>query len=174
MTKFIVTDPCYILPHKIWNTCCEVFRNKNNDSDDLIYEKFDKVVQEELRKFSGTDKAWAGSTGIGDWSNTLNSVSNEIKIIEGDFVADSGMVCCTELTSSVKKSLIDNYGKLIGALFEVSDSSDITCEIDKSDKTWTIIRIYASNTLVAISDEYYYREYDYDTGYDDENEEENC
>lgn len=168
MKKFIVTDPCYILPNNIWDICCKEFEVE----DDTMYERFDNKVQEELRKFSGTEKAWAGSTGIGDWSNTLNSVSSKIKIIESDFGADAGMVCCIELTSTVEKSLIEKYERLIGAIFEVDDSSDVNCEIDQSDKSWTIVRIFVNNNLVAISDDYYGEDYYDDDSFEEDEEEE--
>ena len=168
MKKFIVTDPCYILPNNIWDECCKEF----DIQDDTMYERFDNKVQEELRKFSGTEKAWAGSTGIGDWSNTLNAVSSDIKIIESDFGADAGMVCCVELTPSVENSLMEKYERLIGAIFEVESEAEVTCEIDQSDKNWTIVRILDNENLVAISDDYDGEEYYDDDSFEEDEEEE--
>lgn len=99
--KYIVTDPCYLLPDNKWKECCEVFDKYPKDE---TYQRFDEEVTKALQEFSGDDKAMAIGTGYGDWSNLIEG-SNIDKIIQPKFVADAGMVCICKLTSNVEKVL---------------------------------------------------------------------
>ena len=95
MSKYIVTDPCYILPSDIWMECCR----KGGD--------FDAVVTKALQEFTGDDKAKAVGTGCGDWSNRVYSISLR-KIVKSCFTADSGTVCFCKYNDIVEKALKDN------------------------------------------------------------------
>ena len=55
MTKYIITDPCYILPQDVWHNCCKAAELPNHDWDD---ELFAAKVANELTKLTG-QKAWA-------------------------------------------------------------------------------------------------------------------
>lgn len=98
MTKYIVTDPCYILPSDIWTECCQ----KSGD--------FNAVVTKALQEFTGDEKARAVGTGCGDWSNRVYSISVR-KVAKSDFTADSGMVCFCKYNGVVAKALKDNHIK---------------------------------------------------------------
>lgn len=95
MSKYIVTDPCYILPSDIWMECCQ----KGVD--------FNAVVTKALQEFSGDNKARAVGTGCGDWHNSVYSISFR-KIVKSNFTADSGMVCFCKYNDTVEKALINN------------------------------------------------------------------
>lgn len=101
MIKYIVTDPCYILPSDIWTECCRKVGNQK---------EFNTVVTKALQEFTGYDKAKAVGTGCGDWSNCIEG-SRIRKIITSDFTADSGMVCFCRCNDIVEKALKDNHIK---------------------------------------------------------------
>lgn len=154
MRKFIVTDPCYIMPKSTWSKVCkEVFDNPNTEDR---YDIFDQRIQEELRKFAGTDSAWAGSTGIGDWSNTITSFDDDIaKVVHSQFSADAGMVCVCELTPPIEQ-IIKNEGYSFDwsiAMFEVEDTSVVECLIDQSDSSWTVVNVSVDGDIVLHSEE---------------------
>lgn len=155
MRKFIVTDPCYVLPKDTWHSVCDnVFSNK--ELVETRYERFDEEIQKELRKFAKTDLAWVGSTGIGDWSNSISSSDNEVaNVIHSQFGADAGMVCICELTPSISKIIKDegySYDWCI-ALFEVDDTSIVEGVIDQSDVNWTVVNVKVNGDIVISSEE---------------------
>lgn len=171
MKKFIVTDPCYLLPDNTWQSIChEVFDGTWNDQKEM-YEAFDSRVQEELRKFAGTDLAWTGSTGIGDWCNGIDSKNSKVvNVVYRGFGADAGMVCVCELTDIISKTINDSgiqYDWSV-ACFEVSDDSEVSCNIDKSNSNWTVVKVYVNDELVIESNSYGYPEEYEDEDDDDE------
>lgn len=147
LIKYIVTDPCYLLPRNTWDACCEVF---NND-DELIYDRFDKAVSKALSEFTGFP-AYAYGTGFGDWSNSIWGTG----VIKQDFTADAGMVCVCRLTDKVLQQLKEKYGEAniySGiALFEMSEN--IRVEFDITDPNWTIVNIKDMQTGATIQSEY--------------------
>lgn len=98
--KYIVTDPCYLLPDDIWDKCCEVFK----DDDETKYDRFDEEVSKALSDFTGFP-AYACGTGFGDWDNSIWGDG----VIKHDFVADAGMVCVCRLTDKVLQHLKEKY-----------------------------------------------------------------
>lgn len=86
--KIVVTDPCYIFSEKEW-----IKYVRDNPNDNKLSEKLSKA----LREISGDKKAVVAPTKIGDWANAMRGEG----IIEGDFAADSGMVCVVELTDKL-------------------------------------------------------------------------
>lgn len=138
MTKYIITDPCYILSDEVWQSIC----NQCHD-DDFYNGKFDNLCTYELNKLAGTTNAIASATGYGDWSNTING-SNRDKILQSDFFADSGMVCVVEYNHKVIEALEANKNvnliqeKVGGAaLLDLVEPVEIS--VDTSDKSWTVI-----------------------------------
>ena len=149
MTKYIITDPCYIISDQVWSECCnEAFDKPLNDSQDK-YEKFDQLVTNELNKLAGTTNAKAGRTGFGDWSNCMHS-SNDDKIIQSDFFADSGMVCIVEYNDAIKAALEANDNSHLvnedvggAALIETEGNVEITINTENPD--WTVVEIEDDN-----------------------------
>lgn len=162
MKKYVITDPCYILPDDVWDKCCEVFNEYEND--EFMYQRFNEAVTMELRKFSGDNNAYAGETGYGDWSNEIHGDN----VIHGKFGADAGMVCVCKFTKPVEEAL-NEYDEHCFALFEMEDDPMIT--FDCSDKWWTRITVtdkkgnavYSMDNLPGYEDE--------DEAYDDEDKE---
>jgi len=150
MKKYIITDPCYILPNDTWDKCCEIFNSaafkKAVEDRDFGKQRelFDTEVTSALRKYSGDYKACASSTGFGDWTNAIWGK----RVLKHDFFADAGMVCVCELTDTIQKhidkeSTSDN--KFNGmAVFETD--ADITIDFDTSDKEWTVVKVYDKAT----------------------------
>lgn len=136
LVKYVVTDPCYLLPEDIWDECCKVFDTYNND--EFMYQRFNEVVSKALTEFSGFP-AYAWDTSIGDWSNEIYG-SN---IIKHDFFADAGMICVCRLYGKILYQLRKKYGndnKFSGmAVFEMSEH--IKVDFDISDKHWTVVNI---------------------------------
>lgn len=142
MSKYIVTDPCYILPVDVWHKCCEVLSEYDGDEK---YQRFDEEVTKALRAFSGDDKACATGTGYGDWCNVLIGPG----VIFQNFCADAGMFCVCKLTEPVEKLFrMFSYGISV-ALFEMGDNIEIT--FDYSDRHWTRVIIKDKDTGNEIS-----------------------
>ena len=136
MTKYIITDPCYIINKDVWQECCNAAKLPDNGWDDDL---FNAKVANELTKMTG-QKAWASETGFGDWENTIHG--DESKIIQSDFVADSGMVCVCALTPDIESHLKAEYPNgfnNLGAIIECEGS--VKVEFDKEDCNWTVVYI---------------------------------
>ena len=133
MKKYIVTDPCYILPQDTWSECCDKCQalGEENWSDN-----FSKIVQEALKDFAEGGQVFVSDTGFGDWSNCLYGPNTE----EGcGFCADAGMVCVCAYTGKVPDAL----GNLVkyGAAAAFYAEGPIEVEFDTSDPNWTIVNI---------------------------------
>lgn len=143
MTKYVITDPCYIIPEITWDKACkEIF----NDSPDQ-YENFNKRITKELNDLAGTTNAVASETGYGDWENCMHC-SNDNKIIATDFYADSGMVCVVEYNDAIQKALTDNNNdKLIerGGCALIETEGNVEIEINHDDPNWAVIHIEDDN-----------------------------
>lgn len=162
MKKYIITDPCYIIPSTDWDKCCKIFDSAEykaaEESRDykLQRELFDNEINKTLQEFSGDINAKATSTGYGDWTNSIWGKN----VLKHDFFADSGMVCVCELTDNIRK-VIDS--RFIGmAVFETD--KDIEIEFDWSDSDWTVVRIIDKDTgrEIVSSQEPYSDDDDYD------------
>ena len=60
--NYIVTDPCYLMPHEIWAEVCDKTQSETND-----------VFVEELTKHLPKGSV-AHSTGVGDYINSVSPV----------------------------------------------------------------------------------------------------
>ena len=160
MKKYIITDPCYLIPDDDWSKCCEIFDSEaykkamENRDYEMQRELFDNEITAALRKYSGDYKAQACSTGYGDWTNEIWGKN----VIKHDFFADSGMVCLCELTDTIKKHIDANsHGKEFNGMAVFEIDKDIAIEFDTSDSDWTVIRIKDKNTgnvLITSSEPY--------------------
>lgn len=138
MTKYIITDPCYILSDEVWNNICSQCEN-----DDFSNGKFDTLCTEALNKLAGTTNAVACGTGWGDWSNRMHS-SNDDKIIEADFFADAGMVCAVEYNEAIQNALIakGNDGLISkGGIALIETKGEVIIEMDIRNSEWTVVNI---------------------------------
>ncbi len=141
MIKYIVTDPCYILPDEVWQECCRLLDNGTQ-------EDFNKAVCDALIHYTGY-KAWVSQTGFGDWSNLLYGED----IIQREFLADSGMVCVCRHTPLIEKFFKDKHSEKLFALcvavFEMSENIDVI--LDMSQPRWTHITITDKDTNKVIT-----------------------
>ena len=135
MTRYIITDPCYVLDRDVWDKCCEKAQKSGLWDDEV----FHKVVSEELEKLSGK-KAWATDTGYGDWDNSV--FGNSCYVENMDFCADSGMVCVCAMTEPVeealKKSFPNGYERCVAV---IKCEGEVNVEFDKSCGDWTVVKI---------------------------------
>lgn len=130
MKKFIITDPCYLVPDpEIWDCFCDIIQ----DTDMTEAEKF-------LTQYLATPVRVA-STGYGDWSNDIHGKN----VISSTFFADAGLVCVVELTPLVDKmhETIFGYhisGKPAGvAIIEAEGLTEV--KFDDSNPHWIVITI---------------------------------
>ena len=149
MTKYIVTDPCYIVRNDyIWEQFCKFWF-------DGKYEEAEAVVSAEV----GTPVR-ISETGFGDWTNHIYGPG----VIENEFFADAGMVCVCELTDKIVDTMTEEYHRVLGAIFEADEVQDI--EFDTSDRSWTVVKIRTDKGLIESEepdedeDEYFEDDYD--------------
>lgn len=140
MSKYIITDPCYILNDIVWdNACKECF-----DDSPEQYANFDKRITQELNKLANTNNALASGTGYGDWNNEIYS-SNGRKVLQSEFFADSGMVCVVEYNEFIQKALEEKDNtRLIerGGCALIETVGRVSVKMDMSNKDWTVVEIY--------------------------------
>ena len=161
MRKYIITDPCYLIPDDDWSKCCEIFdsvaykKAMENRDYEMQRELFDNGITAALQKYSGDYKAKACSTGYGDWTNEIWGVN----VLKHDFFADSGMCYVCELTDTIQKHIDANsngFKEYHGmAVFETD--KDIAIEFDTSDSDCTVITVKYKNTgdiLITSSEPY--------------------
>lgn len=168
-TKYIITDPCYILNEETWQEVChECF-----DDTPKQYEKFDERISEELNKLAGTTNAVAAGTGFGDWSNTIYCNHSD-KVLHSNFFADSGMVCVVEYNDRIIDALNDaNYEHLIdnGGAALIETEGDIVIDINTEDPNWTVLSIRDSENNIFHSIDENKDEDDEDEWYDEDEDE---
>lgn len=121
MTKYVITDPCYIVDEKTWDKYIKDFPN------------FPKLIAEHLTELT-KEKAYVSFTGFGDWSNALFDSKGCI----GYFGADSGMVSVCKLTRKVANRLAFVFGGCY-CIFEADGPLNVV--FDTSNKRWTIVNI---------------------------------
>lgn len=121
MTKYVITDPCYIVDEKTWSKCFKDFPN------------FSKLIAEHLTKLT-KENAYASDTGFGDWSNGLIGKDGYV----GSFGADSGMVCVCKCTRKIAERLSGIFAGCY-CIFEADGPLNVT--FDTSDKSWTVVYI---------------------------------
>ena len=132
--KYIITDPCYILPDNVWVECLNKTHAASSPFDNNM---FMSLVEKALSEYTGA-KAFVNITGCGDWSNIL--WNQECEPV-GEFRADSGMVCIVKCTNEIKDKI-----KSIphcGAIFETD--GEITVKFNTDNPTWTVIKIQDTN-----------------------------
>lgn len=155
MKKFIITDPCYLVPDpEIWYCFCDIIQN----IDMAEAEKF-------LTQYLATPVRLA-STGYGDWSNEISGKN----VISSAFLADAGLVCVLELTPLVDQMHNSKFKYLISdnpcgvAVIESEGLSEV--RFDTSNPEWTVITIIDTDGNVYRSNTY-----EEHFGIDDEDEE---
>ena len=156
MTKYIITDPCYILPDATWSDICSQCKN-----EDFYNGTFDRLCTEALNKLAGTKNAVASATGYGDWSNCMHC-SNDDKIIQSDFFADSGMVCVVEYNDKIQQALKDKQNeKLVdkdkGGAALIETEGEVKITMDTRDSQWTVVEIEDEhdgfNSMLPVDDD---------------------
>lgn len=151
MTKYIMTDPCYILPDDTWKKCCEEL-DKYEGVEQT--EKFSEAVTKALQERFGKNSE-AYDTGIGDWSNEIRG---DAKIIQEHFFADAGMVCVCPVNEEIENLIREFKGTWQGAaIFEMSDNVKI--DIDVSNNEWTVVTVTDLDTGKYVTS-LPYRDYD--------------
>jgi len=147
MTKYIITDPCYLLDDDTWQKCCDAAKlPSGNWSDDI----FNAYVADALKMLSGSE-AWASETGFGDWSNSIQGTGT---ILQNEFAADSGMVCVCELNDKVEASMHDKYPTGLGHCAAIIEcTGPVKVEFNKDDSNWTVLYIRDSANNAFRSEE---------------------
>ena len=128
MSKYVVTDPCYILPDDVWSECIK----KAGENDKDWGNRFDEQVQAALSAFVGS-KSYACSTGFGDWDNDLYGPN----VLQSEFCADSGMVSVCEYNNIVAEAL--TCPDRCYAVFTAE--GPIKVNFDRSARDWTVVEI---------------------------------
>lgn len=130
MKKFIITDPCYLIPDpEAWYCFCDIIQ----DISMAEAENF-------LTHYLATPVRIA-KTGYGDWSNEISGKN----VIEPNFFADAGLVCVLELTHLVDQMHKSKFDYLISdnpcgvAVIEAEGLADVRFDI--SDSRWTVVTI---------------------------------
>ena len=175
--KYLITDPCYLLDldsknkDRIWNLCInDMYDSDHHDKydDRTDYTGVQKILSEEL----GINVLRVSDTGYGDWSNSISSSSEHIKIIKNEFYADAGMMCVVEINDKLENFLKDNS---IGAIFE--SDIPVSVHVDDSYSDWFILRIADENDCYELvssegdeMNDYEDDEYDSEKEYDDYND----
>lgn len=121
MSKYVITDPCYVADDKAWEKCIEDFSN------------FPKLIAEHLTELT-KEQAYASNTGFGDWSNSLIGKDGCL----GSFGADSGMVSVCKYTEEVAERLSGIFAGCY-CVFEAEGPLNVT--FDTSDECWTVVHI---------------------------------
>lgn len=134
MTRYVITDPCYLINKDKWQELCE----KASGGDEFDSNKFNDLVREELEIIT-QDEAWVSETGYGDWDNNL--YGDEDTMLTHEFYADSGTVCVCkfveDIENELKKHMSEPYPG--AAIFEVGGK--LAVDIDVSDPDWTYIEM---------------------------------
>jgi len=139
MSKYIITDPCYILEDDAWSACCKAAYV------DKVFnvEAFNNMVKKQLELLSG-HKAWVELTGYGDWSNSIYGTND--KVIQPYFCADSGTVCVCKLTKDVEDAIHKRFPAGTGELMAIIEvDSDVSVRFDTTNHDWTVVYIDASD-----------------------------
>lgn len=134
--RYVITDPCYILPEDEWNKCLS-YADKTSKEDNVDWsEIFHTAVEMALTRFTNAS-SWAESTGFGDWSNCLHGPYVHHT---GSFCADSGMVCVCEYTKAVEERINDmTIDNGCYALFDAT--GPLKVNFDRSERDWTVVEI---------------------------------
>lgn len=157
--KYIVTDPCYLIPDDKWQEICsKCFDNKPDQ-----YDRFNAEVAKVLTEITG-HPAYASGTGYGDWSNKIGCEKEGV-ILKSEFFADSGMVSVCRLTDEIinesrKHGCAYDCG---AAIFEAGEN--ISVSFDGKDRGWTVVYIEDKENniyLSSIEDMPGYEEDDYE------------
>ena len=142
-TKYIVTDPCYLISAKEWSrvyTSAEVFCRKEGTLNN--FRRFREIHESEVAnrlEFETGAKAFVSSTGCGDWENTLLSIDGEKKSCVGHLMADSSLVCVAKVSKELENTATYLCGRELAATFEAE--GEITVKMDTSDPSWTVVSI---------------------------------
>lgn len=113
--NYIVTDPCYLMPHEIWAEVCDKTKGKPN-----------KEFADELVKHLPKG-AMVQTTGIGDDINSIYPVWEEdtVNIVQPAFTSDSGFVCIVPV-KSIKNCVDDVRFAIIVSDDELAYGFDTT------------------------------------------------
>lgn len=136
MSKYVVTDPCYLLEDDVWSNCCNAATANGQEWNNEV---FNAEVTKALKQMSGGN-AWASETGFGDWSNCMHGDDSRIESV--DFAADSGMVCVCEMTPAVEEVLKKKFpAGDVGLVSIIECIGEVSVEFDKSDENWTVVYV---------------------------------
>lgn len=153
MSKFVITDPSYILPSEIWEECCD---KAKAHGDDGWGEYFNGIVQEALKEFT-QGQAFVSGTGFGDWDNGLWGPNIDDN---GNFYADAGMVSVCEYNEKVASRLGNIVQKGGASVFNAQ--GPIKVKFDTSDSSWTVVEIWDAKG------DYWHTDVPYDEDEDEE------
>ena len=135
--NYIVTDPCYLVPHEIWAEVCDKTKTKSND-----------VFVEELTKHLPKGSV-AHSTGVGDYINSVSPVYEDttVNIVQSCFTVDSGFLCITPVEDPTPYEVDTRF-----AIIESEE--ELTYGFDTSHLDWAVAEFSHGEKEVAQSEPY--------------------
>ena len=135
--NYIVTDPCYLVPHEIWAEVCDKTKTKSND-----------VFVEELTKHLPKGSV-AHSTGVGDYINSVTPVYEDttVNIVQSCFTVDSGFLCITPVEDTTPYEVDTRF-----AIIESEE--ELTYGFDAAHLDWAVAEFSHGEKEVAQSEPY--------------------
>lgn len=134
MTKFVITDPSYILPKEVLDKCVN---SKNN---------FEDMIANEINKISRTTNSKVANTGVDEWLNKIHTANDKNKCIHPYFTSNTGLVCVVEYNKQLEKQFDNELFLCSAALIEIKGKETIKFLVRKNCRT--IIKIYDDDCLV--------------------------
>ena len=135
---YVVTDPCYLVhvlenKDQVWDKFCDLL--------EYVYKNDNDKAAEYLAKNLGLSKMWVSSTGFGDWTNEIiDDVHNpNVKILNEEFCADSGLVCVCPVTEEFLDKLTEKFTSVKENCAIIDASEDCTVNFNHDCSDWTVV-----------------------------------
>lgn len=135
--NYIVTDPCYLMPHEIWAEVCDKTKGKPN-----------KDFADELVKHLPKGSV-AHSTGVGDYINSISPVYEDtsVCIVQSCFTVDSGFMCIAPVEDTTPFEIDTRF-----AIIESDE--ELSYGFDTAHSDWTVAEFSHGEKEVAQSEPY--------------------
>ena len=146
---YVITDPCYLIhvlenKDQVWDKFCDLL--------DYVYKNDNEQAAGYLAKNLGLSKMWVSSTGFGDWTNEIvDDVHNpNVKILNEEFCADSGLVCVCPVTEEFLYKLTEKFGDVKEFCAIIDASEDCTVNFNRDCSDWTVVEFTDNSNKVHL------------------------
>ena len=146
---YVITDPCYLVhvlenKDQVWDKFCDLL--------DYAYKNDNDKAAEYLAKNLGLSKMWVSSTGFGDWTNKIiDDVHNpNVKILNEEFCADSGLVCVCSVTKEFLDKLTEKFGDVKEYCTIIDASEDCAVNFNHDCNDWTVVEFTDNSNKVHL------------------------